>query len=48
MLEKMRNDEKKYQEVLQKLIAGTKVSDDDMKALGKEVSNVKQEAENKI
>ena len=41
MLEKMRNDESKYQEVLEKLLAGTRVSDDEMNALGKEVENVK-------
>ena len=41
MMEKMRNDEAKYQDVLQRLISGTRVGEDDMKSLGKEVENVK-------
>lgn len=41
MLEKMRSDEAKYQNVLQRLISGTRVSEADMRSLGKEVENVK-------
>lgn len=41
MLEKLRKDEENYQAILNRLVSGTHVSDDEMNKLGKEVENVK-------
>ena len=48
-MEKIRKQEQRYEEMLEKLVADPgKVSESDLKALGDDVNALKQEAESRI